>query len=88
MQLIRILVLALVVVLALCGSVFSGEPTPNPCCRSGSAVDSPKDEAAGQTPILIMARSIRVASSLDKVDAFSGVSGGEGLFGQRHHSLR
>ena len=30
MKLVRILVLTIVVVIALCGSVFSGEPTPAP----------------------------------------------------------
>jgi hypothetical protein len=77
MKLVRILVLTLVVVIALCGSVFSGEPTPAPY-RPCPATDSLSDEATGRTPILIMARSIRVASSLDKIDALLASLAGKG----------
>ncbi len=77
MKLVRILVLTIVVVIALCGSVFSGEPTPAPY-RPCPAIDSTGFGATGRTPILIMARSIRVASSLDQMDAFLASSAGNG----------
>jgi hypothetical protein len=69
MKVVRILVLTTVVLVALCGSVFSGEPTPAPYRPGPTATDSPGAEAAGRAPILIMARSIRIASSLERVDA-------------------
>ena len=70
MKVVRILVLTIVVLVALCGSVFSGEPIPVPYHPGPVATDSPDDETAGRAPILIMARSIRIASSLDRMDVF------------------
>ncbi|MGO8746680.1 MAG: hypothetical protein ACLQNE_11885 [Thermoguttaceae bacterium] len=78
MKVVRVLVLTIVVLVALCGSVFSGEPTPAPYRPGPTATDSPGDEAAGRAPILIMAHSIRIASSLDRVDVFFASLAGEG----------
>ena len=77
MTLIRILVLTIAAVAALCSSVFSIQPTAAPQVPNPASVPLPEG-GTRRTPILIMARSIRIASSLDSVDALLASLQGKG----------
>lgn len=69
MKPIRTLVLAAIAAVCLCRWACGGEPTLAPPTSWPQRAASPVDEEKCGTPILIMARSIRVAAPLDKIDA-------------------
>jgi hypothetical protein len=72
---IRTFVLGAIAAVCLCRCVFSAEPTlapPRPPATASSA-----DEQADAAPILITARSIRVAAPLEKIDALLGSLAGK-----------
>lgn len=77
MKLVRTVVLTAVAAACLCRCVFSGEPTLAPPPPRPQPAASSSDGQADTTPILISARSIRVAAPLERIDVLHGSLAGK-----------